>query len=171
MLIQSGGKTRLWITAVVLLAISAGQSKALASDEQLGFIPQPGTPTGIPNFVEPELGCAYAGIGGQAFDQSGQPKSGLVVQIAGQIAGQNVEYYAVTGSSDKFGPGGFLIQLGDSPVATSGELNLKLLNIAGEQLSTEIWIDTFEDCSKNLLLVNLREIFISNPIYLPVVKN
>ena len=140
-----------------------------AQEEQGLLIPQPGTPVGIPNFVEPEKGCNWSGIGGQAFDQLGDPLPGLIIKVEGELGGQPVLVYAVSGGSVEFGAGGYLMSLADRPVASNASLVLQVLDITGNVLAGNIPLKTFGDCAHNLLLVNIREIVIKNPLFFPIV--
>jgi hypothetical protein len=168
---QGGFLNRL-LLLILLFSFCSNYFRAKASPnvEKLLFILQPGTPVGTNNFVKPELGCQFTGIGGQAFDQFGEPSIGLIARINGNINGETIDYFSVTGSNPKFGPAGFLIQIAETLIETNGELTLKLLNIRGDQLSPVIQINTSDECSKNLLIVNFTEIAISNPLYLPVIR-
>jgi hypothetical protein len=134
------------------------------------FLPQKGTPVGIQNFIQLDKGCNWSGIGGQVFSKSGTPMTGLVIKLAGVLEGQNILYYAVTGGSLQFGPGGFLIELTDHPVASKNTATLQVLEITGEEKSAPIPLITYGDCSHNLLLVNIIELPLSNPIYFPVIR-
>jgi hypothetical protein len=140
-----------------------------AQEEQGSLIPQPGTPVGIPNFVEPEKSCNWSGIGGQAYDQTGEPLTGLIIKVEGELAGQPVSVYAVTGGSIQFGSGGYLMTLADKPVASNRSLFLEVLDISGKMLAGNFPLSTFDDCAHNLLLVNIREIAVKNPQFFPIV--
>jgi len=134
------------------------------------FLPQKGTPIGIPNFVQLDKGCNWSGIGGQVFSKSGTPITGFVIKLAGKLEGQNILYYAVTGGSIQFGPGGFLIELTDHLVASKNTATLQVLDITGVEKSAPIPLTTYGDCSHNLLLVNIIEIPLLNPVYFPAIR-
>jgi hypothetical protein len=134
------------------------------------FVPQKGTPIGIQNFVHIDKGCNWSGIGGQVFNKSGTPLTGLVIKLAGKLEGQNILYYAVTGGSVQFGPGGFLIDLADHPVASKYTATLQVLEITGLEKSAPISLITYGDCAHNLLLVNIRELPLLNPVYFPAIR-
>ena len=153
----------------VVLLITALFHPALAQNNPLRYIPQPGTPIGIPNFVQPEQGCSWAGIGGQVFDQDGQPVSGLIVKVDGEIDGQEILIYSVSGGNTQIGPGGYLMKISDAPLASNGRLFLQVVNIDGSKISERIQLSTVSECNASLLLVNIRAIEFLNPIYLPAV--
>jgi hypothetical protein len=52
---------------------------------------------------------------------------------------------------------GFEFFLGTVPISSKGELFLQLLDQSGLPLSDKIYIDTFNDCSKNLVLVRFKK--------------
>ena len=151
----------------------------------LGFMPEPeiyqaakversiysiqrGTPAAIPNFIDIAAGCNWSGIGGQVFDQAGLPMIGLKVKISGTFDGHQVLVYLTTGSSQRFGSGGFDLKLGDRPIA-SQTLKLQLLDAANVALSPPFVLRTFDTCLQNLLVINLTPISMENVVYLPQV--
>ena len=77
--------------------------------------------------------------------------TGLVIKLTGKLEGQNILYYAVTGGSLQFGPGGFLIDLTDHPVASKYTATLQVLEITGAEKSAPIPLITYGDCSHNLV--------------------
>lgn len=121
---------------------------------------QAGTPLNTVNFIEPELGCNWMGVGGQVFGTSTAAIQGLVVEVSGELAGQAVFYLAITGSNDQLGPGGFLIKLADQPVGSQDTLFVRLYNLQAEPLSAPVYFDTFEgpgSCEQNFVLVNFNQ--------------
>lgn len=134
------------------------------------FTPQRGTPVGIQNFVRIDKSCNWSGVGGQVFGKSGIPITGLVIKLTGKLEGQNILYYAVTGGSVQFGPGGFLIELADHPVASKNTATLQVLEITGAEKSAPIPLITYGDCSHNLLLVNIIELPLLNPVFFPAIR-
>jgi len=133
------------------------------------FLLQAGTPAGIPNFLQPGQGCAWAGIGGQVFDLAGEPVSGMMVKVSGVYQGQTLSKVAVTNSSQGFGPGGYDLYLGSQPQATR-TLTLQLVDVTGAARSQSYRLITYADCQHNLLVVNLRERIIVGRWYFPLVR-
>jgi hypothetical protein len=114
------------------------------------FTVQGGAPLPIQNFANSE-GCNWMGIAGQAFDLQGNPIINLVVHLEGG----GVELDAVTGTKTAYGAGGYEFFLNNRPVQSSGEFEIQLLDPSGKiPYSDLIIVDTYADCSKNLLLVN-----------------
>jgi len=133
------------------------------------YIGQPGTPAAIENFVRPEEGCNWSGIGGQVFNLHRDPVNGLVIKVSGDLEGSPVLLLALTGGALQLGPGGYLIEITDHSFASQGSLTLELLDIAGQPISSRMPLTTYESCEKNLLIVNLVEISTENNIYLPLI--
>ncbi len=145
-------------------------SPDLQAEPAIIYANQAGTPVGIPNFVLPSAGCNWAGIGGQVFNQDGTPAAGLVVKLSGTIEGQGLMQFTVTGTATRYGPAGFQFTLADHPVASQGAVSIQLMDIAGVPMSRQITLTTFNNCDKNLLLVNLVPFLLQNPVYLPLVR-
>jgi hypothetical protein len=122
------------------------------------FALQPGSPLGIANFVQPEAGCAWMGVGGQALDVTGLPVSSLVVEVGGSLQGVDVIHLALTGSNPTLGPGGFVIQLGTQPVASQESVWLQIKNLAGIAQTEKIYFPTFAECERNFILINFSEL-------------
>jgi hypothetical protein len=134
----------------------------LSASIEAGFTPrfllQPGTPVGVVNFAQPELGCNWMGVGGQAFGLDDAPVTYLVVEVGGTLAGSEVSYLTLSGLSTVFGPGGFLIRLADRPIASDGTLWMQLFDLGGQPLTEKVFFPTFAECERNLILINFREI-------------
>ena len=143
---------------------------SLMAASQPWFLAQVGTPIKLQNFLQPEAGCNWSGIAGQAFDRQGNPVIGSVVHVWGILDGEEVIRYVMTGSSNRVGPGGFEITLADHQISTPGKLSLQLLDLAGVKLSPEISLDIANDCEHNLVLVNLIEIPTDYHFYLPAIR-
>jgi hypothetical protein len=149
--------------------LSGGFSSPAKIDRIILYVAQPGAPAAIPNFVEPAAGCDWWGIGGQVFNLSGRPESGLVARITGTVDGLAVNQSVVTGSSLMFGPGGFHLRLANHlPVAAS--LRIQLFDAAGRQQSPVITLPIFRTCSQNLLVYNFRQRSFNNILYLPLTR-
>lgn len=155
---------------LILFIFSIQSGAARAQTEYTLFVPQIGTPVGIPNFVEPESGCSYAGVGGQILDRNGVPQVGLVIKLWGIIDGKNVQFFAVSGGSLRLGPGGFLVKISGHPVTTNGNLSLQVQDITGKVISNPVRLFTKADCAQNLLIVNIKEMVYRYSSYFPLVE-
>jgi hypothetical protein len=162
------------ILAVCLILLVSGFRPAseiyqALDSEHSNFFIQRGTPVAIPNFIDLAAGCNWSGIGGQVFDQTGSPVIGLKVKLSGTYDGHPVSESITTGSSTRFGSGGFDVKLGNRPIA-SQTISLQLLDAAGVALSPPFVLGTYGTCQQNLLVVNLTPITMDNVFYLPMVR-
>lgn len=129
-----------------------------------------GTPLAIKNFIHPDAGCNWLGVGGQAFNQIGEPATALIAEVGGSLAGQNIDQISITGSSLDFGPAGYEVKLGNSPVASKGTLWVQLLDLNGVPQSSKIYFETYKSCEQNLILINFTAVNLSpRTVYLPFV--
>lgn len=141
----------------------------LAKPESLPYSLQPGSPVAVENFAHPEFGCNWLGVGGQVFNFTGRPEKGVVIQVGGFLAGVETRLLSVTGGTTIYGEGGYEFTLAQSPTGSSQSLWIQLFNIDGEALSDKAYFDTYDDCGRNLILIN----FISLPsstirVYFPL---
>ncbi len=140
------------------------------------FVVQPGSPINVQNFSHPELGCDWLGVAGQAFDTAGQPVRFLVVVAGGTLAGGEVNDLTVTGSAPIYGPGGYELTLAQRPLGSTGTIWIQLFDLEGKPLSERIVLDTVNDCSRNLILLNFLKLpgpddqTSSQPLYLPLIR-
>ena len=132
---------------------------------------QTGTPVALANFVAPEAGCNWLGVGGQAFNIDGVALTMLVVEVGGQLEGRDVFHLALTGNTTVLGPGGFVIKLADHGIDSSGTLWILLYDLAGQALTGKIYFPTYADCTKNFILINFSEtaVNLAPPVILPLI--
>lgn len=131
---------------------------------------QIGTPVYLPNFAHVEFGCNWLGVAGQVFDAGGLPQSGMVIEISGNLEGVDILRYAVSGNSPTFGLGGYEAEFFDHGVASHNAVYIRLLDMVGRQLSERVAFDTYADCNRNLILINMNELIYNYRFYLPLVK-
>ncbi len=118
------------------------------------YVLQPGSPLYLTNFVHPAAACAWTGVAGQVFDANGTPLPSLLV-IAGQGGLESGNQWAAqTGLATDYGPGGYEIQVMDHVEDTTQSFWVQVVGPAGQALSDRVYFDTFEDCARNLVLVN-----------------
>jgi hypothetical protein len=132
---------------------------------------QVGTPRLMANFIQPEAGCNWMGVGGQVFRVNGQPVTSLVVEVGGKLNGADIFHLVLTGNQSNLGAGGYLITLSDQPVASSGSLWIMLYDLGGQSLTDQIYFSTVQDCARNFVLINFAEV---NPngfpqVWLPII--
>lgn len=108
--------------------------------------------------MHPDLGCKWTGVGGQVFDLQGAPMVGVTVQMGGRFGGSEVYLLSLTGTAIQYGPAGYEFTLGDKPAASNQTLWVQLLDQAGLPLSDKVTFETYDDCSKNLVLINFKQV-------------
>ncbi|GAB4476983.1 MAG: hypothetical protein Kow0088_15330 [Anaerolineales bacterium] len=129
------------------------------------------SPVYLINFLYPELGCQWAGIAGQIFDMAGIPVNGLIIEVSGTLGGEEYLGLGLTGLARAIGPGGFEIKLADHPFNSDHALRIQVYDQNGTQLSESFPLTTYNDCQKNLILINyiLLDQSLKEKIFLPVI--
>jgi len=109
--------------------------------------------------IHPDLACNWTGIGGTVVDASGAPVLYVTLRLTGSFNGKalNPPLVTVSGTNLDYGPSGFEFKLGDAPVASNKLLTLQLLDQGGLPLADNIYVVTYNDCKKNLILVRYKE--------------
>jgi hypothetical protein len=98
-------------------------------------------------------GCAYSGIAGSVVDFDGQPLNGYTVWITGET----VDSRLITGSSNFYGAGGFLLQVGDT--AETKPYAAQVLAQDGiTPLSEPVTFLTRDVCEFNVALVRFVQV-------------
>jgi hypothetical protein len=106
----------------------------------------------------PDRGCKWMGIGGQAFDRQGRPAAGLRVWMNGTFNGAAVNVNTLTGTALRYGQAGYEFTLADRPVASKAVLYVRLMDQEEVQISERVQIETYEDCSRSLTIVNFVQV-------------
>lgn len=135
-----------------------GTPPSTAESAGMPYEIQQGDPSYIKNIGHPDLGCNWMGVAGQATGLNGAPVVGLFVQLGGTFQGQPLERLSMTGTATQYGSGGYEFTLGDKPVASTDTFWVQLFDQGMLPLSDKIPFDTVDDCEKNLVLVNFRQV-------------
>lgn len=101
--------------------------------------------------------CNWQGVGGSVVDANNSDIVGMVIRIVGTYNRKAVAMTTVSGVSTDYGRSGFEFVLGTVPISSHNELYLQLLDQAGLPLSDNVYIDTFNDCKKNLILARFKK--------------
>ncbi|MCJ7717655.1 MAG: hypothetical protein MUO54_14210 [Anaerolineales bacterium] len=114
------------------------------------------------NFAHEDLGCNWLGVAGQIFDSGGQVQKDIIIKAGGDINGNKVVEdmtmpLSNPGIDQAYGPGGFELTLGTAPADTDLTAWVQLYNLAGDPISERIYLVTYNDCQKNLILMNFIE--------------
>ncbi len=107
--------------------------------------------------IYPDLACNWTGIGGTVVDASGAPVLYRTLRLTGSFNGKPVDKLTVSGTALEFGQSGFKFDLGTAPVASNKLLTLQLLDQGGLPLAQNVYLVTYSDCKKNLILVRYKE--------------
>jgi hypothetical protein len=126
-----------------------------SEEASIVFDTQAGSPIAISAWMH---GCNWMGIAGQIFNKDGIPVGNLIVEAGGYLEGHPILGLSLTGLVGSYGPGGFEIQLLDHLVESRGTIWVQIRDIAGNPLSPQIDLDTYEDCSQNLIVLNFVEV-------------
>ncbi len=107
--------------------------------------------------IHPDLACNWTGIGGTVVDASGAPVLYRTLRLTGSFNGKPVDKLTVSGTALDYGQSGFEFVLGDTPVASNKLLTLQLLDQGGLPLADNVYVVTYNDCNKNLILVRYKQ--------------
>jgi len=123
------------------------------------FILQPGSPAAVSSLImRPESDCKWMGVGGQVVDMNDAPILGLRVQLYGSLHGNVKDVSSLTGTVDRYGPGGYEIKISDIPTETNKTMWLQLYNQVGGAVSDKVMLSTTAGCEKNLIIVNFKQV-------------
>ena len=116
----------------------------------------------LKNFTHDDLGCEWFGVAGQIFDREGKVQKDIVVRAGGEINGSPVIEEMVMPLAEPdvdlaYGPGGFELTLAVSLADTESEVWIQLFSLEGDPLSDKIYLTTYDDCQKNMILLNFVE--------------
>jgi hypothetical protein len=123
---------------------------------------QPMNPHYLGSFSRPDQGCDWLGVGGQIFDKDGVVQKDILIKAGGELAGNPVVEELTMPLAEPeidmaYGPGGFEITLANAPIESYSTAWIQLYSLGGDPLSEQIYLVTYDDCSKNLLLMNFIE--------------
>lgn len=116
-------------------------------------------PTGIDaSVLYPERDCKWMGVGGQVVDLQGRPVTGITVQIGGTMGTRVIDQTSLTGLALKYGEAGYEFEISKQPESTSQSIWVRLIDQARLPLSPKVYFDTYEDCQRNLIIINFRQV-------------
>jgi hypothetical protein len=106
----------------------------------------------------PEFGCNWLGVAGIVLDKKGAHHIYVQVLLVGTLDGSPINNITVSGTAPQYyGASGFEFQLGSTPLDSTGTLFLQLRDQGGVPLSENVYINTYNSCSKNMVFVTFRE--------------
>jgi len=115
---------------------------------------QPGSPLILQSWKHD---CNWMGIGGQVFGPHGFPVGEIIVEVGGVLNGKPILGLSITGIDHGYGPGGYEIQLADQPTESFGEVWIQLKDNTGNAVSPIVYLETYDICIQNLILLNFVE--------------
>ncbi|HMX76410.1 MAG TPA: hypothetical protein PKE35_19295 [Anaerolineales bacterium] len=107
--------------------------------------------------IHPEAACNWQGVAGTILDANNADMLGIAVRLSGFYNSKSKNELTVSGIAPAYGKSGFEFFLGTAPINSDEMLTIQILDQAGLPLSGAIAIDTFSDCSKNLVLVKFKK--------------
>ena len=125
-------------------------------------------PTGVPftatiSYLDSSVflgkSCDSLLVGGQVQDAGNNPVVGMIVKLGGGVPGKiyNAPDVKLTGIAPAYGPSGFEFNLGIAPVASNNTLWIQLYDQVGSPLSSQVFLQTFKDCKKNVIDVRFQQ--------------
>lgn len=125
----------------------------------MSFELQPGDPQAIPARVyHPGIGCTFLGVSGQALDVRNNAVEGMVVQIGGTMEGRTFPTQTTLTGLVLSSDGRYEFTIADHPIASKQTLWVQLFDQSGlVAMSDKISFDTYDDCERNLIIVNFRQ--------------
>lgn len=147
--------------SLVTQVVTATAESTQAASGGMPFVVQQGQPLAITNIYHPDLACNWIGVGGQVFDLKGSAVTGLQVQLGGVLNGTIIPQGSrptLTGLLPNV-PGYYEFVLGDKPFASTQKLWVQLVDQSGSlPLSDKVYFNTFDNCEKNLIIINFRQV-------------
>ena len=108
--------------------------------------------------IRPELGCEWLVIAGQVWDLQDAPVTGLTLHLFGELDGFTIDRFVLTGSAAAYGVSGYEFALENMLVDSEDSLFIQLVDANGLPLSHPYAVQTFDDCQRNLILVNFKQV-------------
>jgi hypothetical protein len=103
-------------------------------------------------------GCNWIGVAGQVFDVQQAPLQNLILHLEGVWNGATVSLEALSGSSALYGPAGYEFKLGTQPRDSTQSLWIQVMDATHKAVSARVYLDTYNDCARNLILVNFVQV-------------
>ena len=97
-------------------------------------------------------------VAGQAYDLQGAPMVGITVMLGGTLERKNLYQLSLTGTALQYGQAGYEFTVADKPANAKQTIWVQLFDQAMIPLSGKVYFDAYDDCSRNLILINFRQI-------------
>jgi hypothetical protein len=124
----------------------------IQSTELKHFTAQAGTPLYLPY----SGGCGGLYIAGNVVDLAGNPLVFMLVRVGGTLGGETLQLEDVlSGSNPNYSSSGWEVKIADAPIDSTGTVFVELYTLESENpVSDLIIVDTYNDCNRNLIMVN-----------------
>ena len=103
--------------------------------------------------------CSWQGVAGRVVDMNGNPQPNIRVRLLGIYDGKSIDLSTLTGlAAEWYGDSGFEFKLGDVALDSTALLAIQLEDQSFMPISDQVIINTYADCTKNLILVNFKQV-------------
>lgn len=119
----------------------------------MSFIVQQDGIKALPNIYHVDQGCNWQGVGGYVLDLRGSPLNSQIVWLGGSLGGENFNQPTLTDNR-----GYFEFFLADKPIDSQKTLWVQLVEQNLLPMSEKVYIDTYDDCEKNLVIVYFSQV-------------
>jgi len=107
--------------------------------------------------IHPEAGCNWQGVGGTIVDANNADMLRMTIRLVGFYNSKTKNELTVSSIAPAYGKSGYEFFLGTVPISSKAQLYIQILDQAGLPLSDNVYVDTFNDCSKNLVLLRFKK--------------
>jgi len=115
-------------------------------------------PAAISGVAIPDHETCKLWVAGQTYDLQGAPMVGVTVMLGGYLNGKSLSQLSLTGTSLQFGQAGYEFVVADQPIESQGSVWVQIFDQSFIPLSGRIYVDTYEDCQQNLILINFKQV-------------
>jgi hypothetical protein len=115
---------------------------------------------GNPLYLGHPDGCNGMYVAGNVVDINGAPLPLMLIRVQGILGGQSLGLEdTLSGQAQQYSESGWEIKLSANPIASTGTVWLELFDpVTEDAVSDLIFFDTFNDCSKNLIMINFVQV-------------
>jgi hypothetical protein len=115
-------------------------------------------PVAIAGDAMPDHDTCKLWVAGQTYDLQGAPMVGITVMLGGYLESKTLYQLSLTGTALQFGQAGYEFLVAEKPVQSKAAVWVQLFDQALIPLSGRIYLDTYEDCKQNLILINFKQV-------------
>lgn len=144
-------------TATFTPTVTPGPSATATVNSPYQFIMR-GSPVVLAASTFPDHDTCKLWVAGQTYDMQGSPMVGVIVMMGGYLQGRTLYQVSLSGTALQYGQAGYEFIVADTPENSTNSVWIQLFDQSQYPLSERVTIDTFEDCNRNLILVNFRQV-------------